>query len=126
MPTTLALLFCVSLQPASLRTGSGSMSGTMLSAAQFVLLQKFAAWWVAPPWPTLSVAAVLLALCRLLEKTARFGNLLNLGVILRKRTARPDRVPFGLCQFGCRCTAAASEGRSVPGLNPLAQGDGGG
>src|SRR5271157_6275357 len=33
--------------------------------AQFSLLQRFAVWWVAPPWPILSVAAVLLALCRL-------------------------------------------------------------
>ena len=32
--------------------------------AQFSLLQRFAVWWVAPPWPILSVA-VLLALCRL-------------------------------------------------------------
>jgi len=35
--------------------------------AQFSLLQRFAVWWVAPPWPILSVAAVLLALCRLVE-----------------------------------------------------------
>src|SRR5271166_3112518 len=28
--------------------------------AQFSLLQRFAVWWVAPPWPILSVAAVLL------------------------------------------------------------------
>src|SRR5208337_2337626 len=107
----LALSFCVSPQPASLRTCAGSMFGTMLSAssrsslaatnaitegrarfrigiqwfsrsgcwnrraparpcgrdelAQFSLLQRFAVWWVAPPWPILSVAAVLLALCRL-------------------------------------------------------------
>jgi len=33
--------------------------------AQFSLLQRFAVWWVAPPWPTLPVPAVLLALCRL-------------------------------------------------------------
>ena len=33
--------------------------------AQFSLLQRFAVWWVAPPWPILSVPAVLLALCRL-------------------------------------------------------------
>ena len=33
--------------------------------AQFSLLQRFAVWWVAPPWPILSVAAMLLALCRL-------------------------------------------------------------
>jgi len=36
------------------------MFGTMLC-----LLQRFAVWWFAPPWPILSVAAVLLALCRL-------------------------------------------------------------
>src|SRR5208337_628326 len=36
--------------------------------AQFSLLQRFAVWWVAPPWPILSVAAVLLALCRLVVK----------------------------------------------------------
>jgi len=47
-------------QPASLRTCSGSMFGTMLC-----LLQRLAVWWVAPPWPILPVAAVLLALCRL-------------------------------------------------------------
>src|SRR5208337_4503181 len=35
--------------------------------AQFSLLQRFAVWWIAPPWPILSVAAVLLALCRLVE-----------------------------------------------------------
>src|SRR5208337_3236700 len=35
--------------------------------AQFSLLQRFAVWWVAPPWPILSVAAVLLALCRLVD-----------------------------------------------------------
>src|SRR5208282_464715 len=33
--------------------------------AQFSLLQRFAVWWVAPPWPILPVPAVLLALCRL-------------------------------------------------------------
>src|SRR5208337_864644 len=33
--------------------------------AQVSLLQRFAVWWVAPTWPILSVAAVLLALCRL-------------------------------------------------------------
>ena len=38
--------------------------------AQFSLLHGFAVWWVAPPWPILSVAAVLLALCRLVEKNA--------------------------------------------------------
>ena len=36
--------------------------------AQFSLLQRFAVWWVAPPWPILSVPAVLLALCRLVEE----------------------------------------------------------
>src|SRR5271157_3951642 len=35
--------------------------------AQFSLLQRFAVWWVAPPWPILSVPAVLLALCRLVD-----------------------------------------------------------
>ena len=35
--------------------------------AQFGLLQRFAVWWVAPPWPILPVLAVLLALCRLVE-----------------------------------------------------------
>ena len=38
--------------------------------AQFSFLQRFAVWWVAPPWPILSVAAVLLALCRLVEELA--------------------------------------------------------
>ena len=38
--------------------------------AQFSLLQRFAVWWVTPPWPILSVPAVLLALCRLVEKKA--------------------------------------------------------
>ena len=38
--------------------------------AQFSLLQRFAVWWVAPPWPILSVAAVLLALCRLVVEIA--------------------------------------------------------
>gem|GEM_PF-2560208 len=33
--------------------------------AQFSLLQRFAVWWVAPPWPILPVPAVLLVLCRL-------------------------------------------------------------
>src|SRR5271165_1240629 len=32
--------------------------------AQFSLLQRFAVWWVALPWPILPVSAVLLALCR--------------------------------------------------------------
>src|SRR5271166_4468583 len=32
--------------------------------AQFRLPQRFAVWWVALPWPILSVPAVLLALCR--------------------------------------------------------------
>src|SRR5208337_798580 len=32
--------------------------------AQFSLLQRFAVWWVALPWPILPVPAVLLALCR--------------------------------------------------------------
>jgi hypothetical protein len=36
--------------------------------AQFSLLQRFAVWWVAPPSPILPVPAVLLALCRLVEK----------------------------------------------------------
>src|SRR5271165_6995367 len=36
--------------------------------AQFSLLQRFAVWWVAPPWPILSVPAVLLALCRLVDR----------------------------------------------------------
>src|SRR5271157_429797 len=36
--------------------------------AQFSLLQRFAVWWVAPPWPILPVLAVLLALCRLVER----------------------------------------------------------
>ena len=36
--------------------------------AQFSLLQRFAVWWVAPPWPILPVPAVLLALCRLVER----------------------------------------------------------
>src|SRR5271157_3385417 len=36
--------------------------------AQFSLLHRFAVWWVAPPWPILSVPAVLLALCRLVER----------------------------------------------------------
>src|SRR5271157_4812782 len=39
--------------------------------AQFSLLQRFAVWWVAPPWPILSVPAVLLALCRLVENKAQ-------------------------------------------------------
>ena len=48
--------------------------------AQFSLLQRFAVWWVAPPWPILPVPAVLLALCRLVvrkrssDKTARVGR----------------------------------------------------
>jgi len=54
--------FCVSPQPASLRTCSGSMFGTILC-----LLQRFAVWWVAPPWPILSEPAVLLALCRIVD-----------------------------------------------------------
>src|SRR5271165_5846305 len=42
--------------------------------AQFSLLQRFAVWWVAPPWPILPVPAVLLALCRLVErKTPKRG-----------------------------------------------------
>jgi len=40
--------------------------------AQFSLLQRFAVWWVAPPWPILSVPAVLLALCRLVENKHNF------------------------------------------------------
>ncbi len=35
--------------------------------AQFSLLQRFAVWWVALPWPILPVPAVLLALCRVVE-----------------------------------------------------------
>ena len=31
---------------------------------------EFAVWWVAPPWPILSVLAVLLALCRLVDLQA--------------------------------------------------------
>src|SRR5271157_4980935 len=38
--------------------------------AQFSLLQRFAVRWVAPPWPILAVAAVLLALCRLVVFTS--------------------------------------------------------
>src|SRR5271157_2671258 len=74
----------------SLREGPGSASvpsgspdpvaGTSAPArpcgrgklAQFSLLQRFAVWWVAPPWPILSVAAVLLAPCRLAEKQSQF------------------------------------------------------
>src|SRR5208337_2372636 len=40
--------------------------------AQFSLLHRFAVWWVAPPWPILSVPAVLLALCRLVENKHNF------------------------------------------------------
>ncbi len=36
--------------------------------AQFSLLQRFAVWWVALPWPILPVPAVLLALCRVVAK----------------------------------------------------------
>ena len=43
--------------------------------AQFSLLQRFAVWWVAPPWPILSVPAVLLALCRLVEKKLNSGKI---------------------------------------------------
>ena len=35
--------------------------------AQFRLPQRFAVWWVAPPWPILPVPAVLLALCRVVD-----------------------------------------------------------
>ena len=41
--------------------------------AQFSLLQRFAVWWVAPPWPILPVPAVLLALCRLVV-FSQFGD----------------------------------------------------
>ena len=52
--------------------------------AQFSLLQRFAVWWVAPPWPILSVAAVLLALCRLVEsKVATLET--RLGARQRRR-----------------------------------------
>ena len=78
--------------------------------AQFSLLQRFAVWWVAPPWPILSVAAVLLALCRLVECG---------------RPAPRDRVSFGLCQFGCRCQVVASGGGSAHDLTPLGPAGGG-
>src|SRR5208337_2257803 len=39
--------------------------------AQFSLLQRFAVWWVALPWPILPVPAVLLALCRVVVEYGR-------------------------------------------------------
>jgi hypothetical protein len=36
--------------------------------AQFSLLQRFAVWWVALPWPILPVPAVLLALCWVVDE----------------------------------------------------------
>ncbi len=42
--------------------------------AQFSLLQRLAVWWIAPPWPILSVAAALLALCRLVETKRTYGR----------------------------------------------------
>ena len=38
--------------------------------ARFSLPQRLAVWWVALPWPILPVPAVLLALCRVVEKDA--------------------------------------------------------
>src|SRR5208337_1015885 len=64
----LALSFCVSPQPASLQTCSRSISPRLSGPArpcgrgklaQFSLLQRYAVWWVAPPWPILPVPAVL-------------------------------------------------------------------
>src|SRR5271157_1515976 len=60
--------FCVSPQPASLQTCSRSISPRLSGPArpcgrgklaQFSLLQRYAVWWVAPPWPILPVPAVL-------------------------------------------------------------------
>ena len=43
--------------------------------ALFSLLQRFAVWWVALPWPILPVPAVLLALCRIVDDL--FSELLD-------------------------------------------------
>ncbi len=68
---------------ASVRSGSPDpVAGTGAPArpcgrgklAQFSFLQRFAVWWVAPPWPILSVAAALLALCRLVETKRTYGR----------------------------------------------------
>ena len=37
----------------------------------------------------------------------------------KKGTARRDRAPFGLCQFGCRCQTVVSGEASALDLTPL-------
>ncbi len=53
------------------------------------------------------------------EEITWFGNILHFGDILKRRTARRDRVPFGLSQFGCRWMAVASGEGSAHDLTPL-------
>ena len=65
--------------------------------AKFSLLQRFAVWWVAPPWPILPVPAVLLALCRLVvifpDHSRRPDEVDKLGERIRRR--EPWRqIPF--------------------------------
>src|SRR5271166_363394 len=57
--------------------------------AQFSLLQRFAVWWVAPPWPILSVPAVLLALCRLVV-------VFNVVVVIAGLELDADFAAFGV------------------------------
>ena len=62
--------------------------------AQFSLLQRFADWWVAPSWPILSVAAVLLALCRLVDKNQGFYRTrINTGIMSLVSTSPNLGVP---------------------------------
>ncbi|MGA2701216.1 MAG: hypothetical protein ABSH35_08975, partial [Isosphaeraceae bacterium] len=61
--------------------------------AQFSLLQRFAVWWVAPPWPILSVAAVLLALCRLVEKETSLDEVLTTLELPPGRLRRRAKAP---------------------------------
>jgi hypothetical protein len=56
--------------------------------AQFSLLQRFAVWWVAPPWPILPVPAVLLALCRLVVRKRSSDNTARVGRSRRKLTTK--------------------------------------
>jgi len=78
--------------------------------AQFSLLQRFAVWWVAPPWPILSVAAVLLALCRLVEE--KDGAVFRPCPVLFDFN-RPESVPGLSRQLPVESTAQAPHASTV-------------
>ena len=81
--------------------------------AQFSLLQRFAVWWVAPPWPILPVPAVLLALCRLVEYIhVRSPHHACRGHRRFCRHGRPWTARESLQAVqGCRCDGGAWLGR---------------